>query len=333
MLDYIKDRISVIVPVYNAEKSLTVCIESIQKQTYTNWELILIDDGSSDRSGIICDEFAGRDERIKVFHQENAGVSIARNQGIESSVGEYLVFIDSDDYITEQHLSNLYKAVQSAGSDLVVCDVFFSYKGKEWGNGWIQDRCTLGIHEYVQKIKDDFPNVCIGSSCNKLFYSKILKENNICFDCTIGYSEDYFFNIDYLRFCDLVSLIPEETLCYCLSDSDSLSKTYVSFADRLNLCEELYFKFCELGNGWKRGDKGYIRILTNCISEEVKNGGKTREIARYLKQVMKDSQKWGYVKNANQCREYPYCITGVLLKGKMFTLVAILFKIANFVRK
>lgn len=333
MIDLVKNRISIIVPVYNAEKYLEKCIESILGQTYDDWELLLINDGSVDASGKICDFYASKDERIKAFHQDNAGVSVARNFGIKESCGEFLTFVDSDDYITENHIDNLYKSVQRTRSDLAICDVFFFYKEKEWGNGWIRKDCTLEIHEYIQIVKDDFPNVCIGSTCNKLFNSKILKENNICFDCNKGYSEDYFFNIDYLRFCNLVSLISEETLCYCLSDSDSLSKTYVSFADRLNLCEELYLKFCELGNGCKPGDKGYIRILTNCISEEVKNGGKTREIAKYLKQYMKNSGKWDYVKSAKHCSEYPYCITGILLKGKLFTLVAVLFKIANIIRK
>ena len=91
--------ISVIVPVYKAEKYLPQCIESILAQTFTDFELLLIDDGSPDRSGEICDEYVRKDHRIRVFHQQNRGVSAARNLGLEQAVGEYIAFVDSDDYV------------------------------------------------------------------------------------------------------------------------------------------------------------------------------------------------------------------------------------------
>ena len=102
----IEPRVSIIVPVYKAEAYLHRCIDSIIVQTFTNWELLLVDDGSPDRSGVICDEYAGKDERIKVFHKENGGVSSARNLGIDKAVGEWLCFIDSDDTIQPTYLDN-----------------------------------------------------------------------------------------------------------------------------------------------------------------------------------------------------------------------------------
>ena len=97
-------KISVIVPVYNVEKYLCSCIDSILAQTFTDFELLLIDDGSRDKSGEICDEYANKDCRVKVFHKENGGVSSARNLGIDESKGEYLFFVDSDDIISSFYI-------------------------------------------------------------------------------------------------------------------------------------------------------------------------------------------------------------------------------------
>jgi glycosyltransferase involved in cell wall biosynthesis len=97
--------ISVIVPVYNAEKRLVKCIDSILAQSYIHFELLLINDGSKDSSGTICDAYAQKDNRVKVFHKENGGASSARNIGIEHATGEYIVFVDSDDYVEKDYLS------------------------------------------------------------------------------------------------------------------------------------------------------------------------------------------------------------------------------------
>ena len=94
-----KDLISIIIPVYNVEKYLKECVDSVRKQTYKNLEIILIDDGSKDNSGKLCDELAKEDNRIKVIHKENGGLSDARNVGIENATGEYIQFIDSDDFV------------------------------------------------------------------------------------------------------------------------------------------------------------------------------------------------------------------------------------------
>ena len=100
-------KVAIIVPVYNVEKYLQRCIESILTQTETDFELLLIDDGSKDKSGLICDEYAQKDERVNVIHKENGGVSSARNLGIEKANGEWICFIDADDYVRQDFLSNI----------------------------------------------------------------------------------------------------------------------------------------------------------------------------------------------------------------------------------
>ena len=103
-----KPFFSVIVPVYNVEKYLHRCVDSILAQSYSDFEVLLVDDGSMDKSGTICDDYALKDNRIRVFHQANAGVSAARNKGIDEAKGEYVVFVDSDDYLKLEKLNNLY---------------------------------------------------------------------------------------------------------------------------------------------------------------------------------------------------------------------------------
>lgn len=121
------DLISVIVPVYNTQIYLSRCIESILSQSYGNIEVILIDDGSTDNSGSICDEYAQKDDRIIVIHKKNQGLSSARNQGINRSIGKYICFVDSDDWINERYIELLYKAIIETNADLAICNFEYVY--------------------------------------------------------------------------------------------------------------------------------------------------------------------------------------------------------------
>lgn len=127
--------ISVIVPVYNAEKYLHRCVGSILAQTYTNLEIILVDDGSPDRCGEICDEYAAKDDRIRVIHQENGGLSAARNAGLDICTGEYIAFVDSDDYIRPEMYETMLYALQKYQVDLCVCQWKYEYtNGRQVGD-------------------------------------------------------------------------------------------------------------------------------------------------------------------------------------------------------
>ena len=118
-------RISVIVPVYNVEKYLAKCVESVLKQSFTDWELILVDDGSKDMSGRICDGYAVPDGKVRVIHQENRGLSGARNTGIEAARGEYLIFLDSDDYWDPSVLAELYRTVREEKADMALFPLLY----------------------------------------------------------------------------------------------------------------------------------------------------------------------------------------------------------------
>lgn len=123
-------EISIIVPVYKVEKYLKKCVDSILAQTFTDFELILVDDGSPDDSGKICEEYAEKDARVRVLHKENGGLSSARNAGIEVAKGKYLGFIDSDDYIAEDMYELLYNTIIKEDADLSICGIYDVYEGK-----------------------------------------------------------------------------------------------------------------------------------------------------------------------------------------------------------
>lgn len=122
--------ISIIIPVYNVEKYLDACLESVCKQTYKNIEIILVDDGSTDLSGKMCDNWAANDKRIKVIHKTNGGLSDARNAGIEAATGEYIEAIDSDDIVSPEITEHLWRIAEESGSDVAICDLVHWYAGE-----------------------------------------------------------------------------------------------------------------------------------------------------------------------------------------------------------
>lgn len=126
-----KDKISIVIPVYNVEKYLQRCLDSVLKQTYTDIEIILVDDGSTDGCGMICDEYEKTDKRIKVIHKENKGLSDARNVGIDQITGEYLVFIDSDDFVSRYYIENLWRALKQSNAEMAISGFINYYEGDD----------------------------------------------------------------------------------------------------------------------------------------------------------------------------------------------------------
>ena len=192
--------ISIIVPVYNVEKYLYRCIDSILAQTYTDFELLLIDDGSKDKSGLICDEYAKKDSRIKVFHKENGGVSTARNIGLQYAQGEWLAFIDADDYV---HFNFLASFESMISEDLGLIHWGFCYNT----NGDIK---TIPISDKDKIMTMD--EVCRnkifhGYVWSYLFRRDIIKENKILFDTHLKYAEDWLFILTYYSFVDKMGVL------------------------------------------------------------------------------------------------------------------------------
>ncbi len=195
-------QISVIIPVYNCEEYLDHCIESVLNQTLRNFELILIDDGSTDSSPQICDNFAAMDDRIIVIHKENSGVSCARNEGIKAAKGEYLTFIDADDYIDSQMLEKLYQMAKDNSTDMIVSGIVM----ETWDNEEIKESVEFKIKnsilyspkELLKECGNSFPLICISGPCCKLYKLETIKKENILFDINLSRGEDTCFNLDVI---------------------------------------------------------------------------------------------------------------------------------------
>lgn len=214
------DLISVIVPVYNVEKYLSRCLESIINQTYKNIEVVCIDDGSPDKSINILKQYEKKDKRIKIIRQENKGLSGARNTGIKKSNGEYIFFVDSDDWLPKNAIELLYKTIEKDKSDICIGNLVKTYpkKNKEKKLKKMTNSIfTLTSYlEYSIKNKNFTANVV-----NKLYRSKIIKQSKILFKEKILY-EDFFFVIQYFSYTRKISMIKENVYYYYLERSDSI---------------------------------------------------------------------------------------------------------------
>ena len=169
-------KISIIIPVYNVEKYLKKCIDSVLAQTFTDFECILVDDGSWDNSPAICDEYAGKDKRVKVIHKENGGVSSARNAGLDVAQGEWIGFVDSDDWIEHDMLEKMYMKAFSENYDMVWCD-YYNYNQNS--NEHIETN-IVGLNKY-DIIKKLLSEQLHGSMWNKITKKNLFKNNNIIF--------------------------------------------------------------------------------------------------------------------------------------------------------
>mgnify|MGYP003302353025 CR=1 FL=1 len=210
--------ISVIVPVYNVEKYLDRCIESIVNQTYKNLEIILIDDGSTDNSPQICDELEKKDKRIKVIHKENSGVSSARNVGLDNAKGDYIGFVDSDDFIEKDMYSLMLKKIESTNSDCCFCDVrYVGICSNEEIHLWNKQ---LFSKQEILNVFFEF-NGFNFSVWNKLFQKNKIKK--IRFNEKIFIKEDALFCLEYFNDIKKISHINKALYNYCFNDESALN--------------------------------------------------------------------------------------------------------------
>lgn len=195
-------KVSIIIPIYNAEKSIRRCIESVLNQEFKEYELILVNDGSKDQSGEICDEYAAKDARIRVIHKENTGVSDSRNLAISNAKGEYLQFMDSDDWITTDATDLLYHAAKEHNCDMVISD-FYRVVGQRLSQkGDIDEDGVMTREEFAEYMMENPADFYYGVLWNKLFKREIIEAHQLRMDSNISWCEDFMFNLEYIRYAD-----------------------------------------------------------------------------------------------------------------------------------
>ena len=193
-------KVSIIVPVYNAEKGLARCVDSILNQEFRDFELILMDDGSRDRSGEICDGYARADARVVVVHKENTGVSDTRNQAIARARGTFLQFVDSDDWLTADATKLMVRAAEETGCDLVIADFYRVVGEMVSRKGDIDADQVIGREAFVGFMMENPADYYYGVLWNKLYRREIVEAHGIRMDAKISWCEDFLFNLEYVRY-------------------------------------------------------------------------------------------------------------------------------------
>ncbi len=215
-------EISIIIPVYRVEEYLEKCLDSILEQTFQDYEIIIVDDGSNDRSGQIADHYAERDSRIRVIHKSNGGAASARNAGIDISRGKYLYFPDSDDWIENDYLCDLYKTARKTRSKLVISGFVMEYAEGNVKQHFcvIPDRCDYSsLQEVRLNLHKYFDNMMMAVPWNKLYEAEYVRNNNIRFPNTNW--DDMFFNLEVIRDIDHVAISSSNGYHYFRSRNQS----------------------------------------------------------------------------------------------------------------
>ena len=222
-------KVSIIVPVYNAEKSLARCVDSILNQEFRDFELILMDDGSKDQSGEICDGYARADARVVVVHKENTGVSDTRNQAIARARGTFLQFVDSDDWLTADATKLMVRAAEETGCDMVIADFYRVVGEMVSRKGDIDADQVIGREAFVGFMMENPADYYYGVLWNKLYRRSLVEAHWIRMDAKLSWCEDFLFNLEYVRYATTFYAL-RTPVYYYVKTKGSLVNQKISFA-------------------------------------------------------------------------------------------------------
>lgn len=330
--------ISIIVPVYNSEKTLKGCIESIIGQTYKNIEIIIVIDGSADNSEHIARVYEQKDQRIKLIVKENEGVSEARNTGIKNSKGEYILFIDSDDYISNNMCEKLIGAVEKYSAQMALCGFHHLFMGRAIVKS--PKEGAYGINEFGSEFISLYRSGFLNMPWNKLFKRELIKEY---FDKRISLGEDLLFNIAYMRSVERIAVLSDPLYYYIQNSSqDTLSskkrsdkydiavrilESVKSFYREIETCEELYKEADRVIN-----TRFILEFLDEIEGMAYDNTMSRKEKLKLIERYMCDK----YIINANKNiadMQIDYEIINFFFKRKCKYLVFILIYIRKLALK
>lgn len=258
-------KVSVVVPVYKVELTLRKCIDSVINQSFTDLEIILIDDGSPDHCGQICDEYLVKDDRIKVIHKKNEGLSRARNDGIKMASGEWILFVDSDDWLQEDYVEKLYSSDLDKYS-VPICGATTECPTGQWkkrfgvkGAVEITDTEMLKIVQAnslslrYNPIKNAIKIDLIGPPWNKLYNRLLIEEKSVFFDESLEVAEDSYFNLCYLEWVNKIIVVDSYGYNYCYNSGGITKK----FDERRLMKDNGFFK--RIGEFAKESSNVYLK--------------------------------------------------------------------------
>lgn len=322
--------VTIIIPVYKSEKWLSRCLESVTKQNYKELEIILINDGSPDKSGDICEKYSNLDSRIKVIHQKNQGPSVARNVGLKMAKGKYIQFVDSDDWLESNACATLVKYMESQEVDEIVCGLNVIKHEKLLRTPHLPEK-KYSVHTNPEDFFELFK--ILASPCNKLYKKELITEY---FDTKTTAGEDLRFNLDYLKNTNTVLSIPDCLYNVCLDNEQSLNRKFRE--DRLDVFlsnQEKVFEFCDklYGQRYKQtflynksvlGVHAYYRDVCKLMDK--------KDAIRIIKKYINQADIVLAVKNAKHSRG-DYRIFNNLLRIRNTKLIFNFFKVKFLLEK
>ena len=250
-------KVSVIVPVYKAEAYLHRCVDSLLAQTLAEFELLLIDDGSPDGSGAICDGYAARDSRVRVFHKSNGGVSSARQCGVDNARGEYIIHADPDDWVEPTMLEELYAKAVSENADVVICDYFAEHPNETY-----YSRQQPSKNDALTVLRGFFVHLH-GACWNKLVRREAILRYNVRFDTRLSYCEDTYYHSTLLVNPVSIAYLPKAFYHYDQRmNTNSIVSKYN--AESFEYDKMLHGKYCSLLKGtaaFEAADRSLRRLI------------------------------------------------------------------------
>lgn len=330
-------KVSVIIPAYNSAKTIRKAVNSVIKQTYTNIEVIIIDDGSFDNTKEVLKEFT--DAEINYFYQENKGVSVARNKGIELSMGDYLFFLDSDDYLDLDLIEKMVELIKRHDLDMVVCSHIEENSTRFKGNNNIVEGFIANTPHAISKhFLDVFPQ----SAAAKLFRREIITKNDISFPNNMNLGEDLYFTYSFIKYLSSYGKISDSYYHIQNVNPNSLSKKYVpniqnDIKEQYMLWESLILKYPEIDKYYhlKKIDFRYY-LLSIFINNFYKIGCPLSEKEKQIEisKFIQENPDWfdlieGKEKLPKNILEF---FVYAILRTKNITLMCSFFKLKEFLK-
>lgn len=306
------DLVSIIIPAYNCEKTIIRCLSSINKQDYGNYEVIIINDGSTDFTELIINRFIMNKEKFIYYYQKNRGPSFARNTGIRLATGDFFIFIDSDDIIPPNYISSLMKN----SADLVICDIKRVGDDKEYEHS-LNRALTLSINEFLNTISIFMDQSLVQGPCNKLFKKSIIVKNKLKFNNNYTLGEDTLFVYDYLSNCQNIKYTNDTYYIYYNQSEDSLSLKYRS--DRYKIFLALNNRLEDLLK-----KKGLDYTLTKRLNSNDLNQSiriiflASNNYYQFKKLIENDITPYFDMENNKDRRKYINCMHYLLKKNQIF---------------
>ena len=325
-----KDLISIIVPIYNAEAYLEKCVMSLLQQTYENIEIILVNDGSKDKSGVICDRLSVLDSRVKVIHQNNAGVSVARNNGLKNANGSFIGFVDADDYIDLSMYQKMIEFIKRNDADVVYCDLKnidnndFEHEVDTIYSINLSSLLSVNTIEAKQLVE------IAGSVCRGLYRKNIVENYNIRFSKDLKFSEDRLFNLLYLSNIKNIYYL-KEALYYRLVDNMTTVQRY--HENHFEAVKKGYDSILQLqqhswiSNEYKKVfDRQFINNVYGSLNNYFYKTSTLSNLEKYIKvkSICNDEMVVAAIKNIENKN-----IRDIFLRNKCYFLLSIITKLGN----